>query len=165
MFIAIWSLLWHRFAQKALIMRRNKPGSIYFKSTLGIPLLCILANITPNLSIMLKLSIPIINSSNRRFCLKHLCRNPLIALLNRLIHLFLFNSKMTFSKSSRIISRIPMFLYLVLRPSHYSSNSVDQPLILSLHIISFEVRHAIVLIRRCPRRLSPSGFDHRFHIP
>ena len=111
---------------------------------------------------MLKLSIPIINGSNGRFGFKNLSGYPLIVLLDSLIHFFLLNGKMTFLKSARIVPSITMLLNLMLRSCHNICNSVDKPLVLSLHIISLEIWHPIIIIRRSPQSITPSGFNHGF---
>ena len=102
-----------------IMLRYKSPWRINFQSSLRRPSISIFTNITPNLSIMLKLPIPILNGSNRWPSLQYLSSYSFIIFFNILITFFLFNSEMTFPKSASIITCISMFLYLIFRTSHY----------------------------------------------
>ena len=95
---------------------------------------------------MLKLSIPVIDGSNGRFDFEYLGCYSLVSLFDGLVHFFLLDGEVTFPEGAWIIPGVAMFLDLVFGSSHDGGNSIDESLILSFHLISFEVWHSIVVI-------------------
>ena len=149
--------------ETSIVLRHKSPWWIDLQSALRSPSICIFAYIAPNLSIMLKLLVPIINGANGWLCFQYFRCNSFIILLNIFIWSFLLDCKMTFSESTRVVSRVSMFFDLVLGPSHDVSYTINKTLILSLHIISFEVWYFLIIFRIGERRGLSSSPDHRLH--
>ena len=146
-------------------MCRDKgSGSVELKCAFGGPLIGVLANIAPYFPIVPEMFIPVINGANRWLGLQHLVRNPLIILLDGLIHLFLLDRKVTLAGRSWIVPRVSMFLYLVPGPCHYVCYSVDKSFVLSLHIVSLEIWLVVVILGSGPGCRTPPGFDHGFYL-
>ena len=146
-------------------MCRDKgSGSVELECAFRCPLIGVLTNIAPNFSIVPEMFISVINGANRWLGLQHFVGNPLVILLDSLIHLFLLYCEVALSGSSGIVPRVSVFLYLVPGPCHYVCYPVDESLILSLHVISLEIWLVVVVLGSGPGCRTPPGFDHRFYL-
>ena len=158
-------LLGKRSVEKTSVVCRNKgSGSVELKCAFRGSLIGVLTNIAPYFPVVPEMFIPIINGANRWLGLQHLVRNPLVILLDGLIHLFLLYREVTLAGRSWIVPRVSMFLYLVPGTCHYVCYSVDKSLVLSLHIVSLEIWLVVVVLGSGPGCWTPPGFDHGFYL-
>ena len=118
----------------------------------------IFTNITSSFLIDTKMSSPALNRTNRRLYIKHFMSKLMVSLIYSLLLLFLFNSEMAFRYKTVIISGISLLLNLNFRSCHDFSYSVNKSLVLSLQIISFEVRNMAALRSWRVRNSGSMGF-------
>jgi hypothetical protein len=72
----------------------------------------------------------------------------MIALMNMLLGLTLFDDEVTTRLEWTIIASIAMLLDLAMRTTHDIRDSIDKTLVTSLHIIALKIRYTIILFER-----------------
>ena len=133
---------------------------IYLKCAFWGSFIGVFADITANLSIISKMLIPVIDGADGGFGLEYFSGDALVILIDGLIHLFLLDCEVTFAKTAWVVASIAVFLDLVAWACHDIGDAVDESLILTLHIVFFEVGHFFVVFGKGPGGWTTAGFDH-----
>jgi hypothetical protein len=151
--------------EATVVFGHELAGLVDIESAFGGPAVGVLADIAPELPIVLELSIPVLDGADGRLDLQNLLGYLFVAMVDRFTLFFMLNGEVAFAFKASIVARVSLLLDLIARPSHNFSDAVDESLIASLHIVLLKIGLLARFITLRPGLRIAACLDHRFNIP